>query len=201
MSEQKPIEELSPKERFDLTAKQIREDNAVARGEDEEDLSAFEEEDESEEDDEGEAPDAEAEAGTVEVDKNLGKEKLNITEMSIGEHQKNKVAEAQQRAIASLKELKSASQTHLKPEEIRIVQMIVAGVAAGKTKDPVLVHLVQQKAKKMEDFKKAQTAIGQLQQKLLNEISTATNEVVKCKGVIESLDAQILEVAANTKAE
>lgn len=205
MSQEKPNEELSPKQKFDLTMKQVNKDNAEARGEEdpdesEEDLRAFEEEDESEEDDESEASD-DGEAEVRSIDKNLGQEKLPVTEMTVGEHQKSQVAAAQKRAVTSLMELKSSAKTNLKPEEIRIVQMIVAGVAAGKVKDPVLVHLVNQKAKKVEDFKKAQEEIGKLQQRLLNDISTATNEVVKCKGVIESLDAQILEVAANTKAE
>lgn len=210
MSAEQPMDELSPKEKFDLTMKQAREANAQARGDEpedaEEDLSAFEEEDELEEDDEGETEgpvDIKEFIGSPEetrtIDKNLGEEKLPVTEMSIGDHQKMKVAEAQKNAMAGLRALKDASQTHMKPEQIRIVQNIVADVANGIITDPVLVHLVNQKAKQVQLFKDAQAAIGRLQQRLLNDISTATNDVVKCKGAIESIDAQILEVAADTK--
>ena len=203
MSTEQPMEELSPKQKFDLTMKQAREANAQARGDEpedaEEDLSAFEEEDELEEDDEEGEDTGTAEVKTI--DKSLGEEKLPVTEMNIGDHQKMKVAEAQKNAIAGLRALKDASQTHMKPEQIRLVQNIVADVANGIITDPVLVHLVNQKAKQVQLFKEAQAAIGRLQQRLLNDISTATNDVVKCKGVIESLDAQILEVAAGIKKE
>lgn len=213
MSDEQPKIIENPKAQFDSIMNTAKRDVAIAKGldpdaDDEGDLDAFEEEDDMEAEDEpATADEEESDLGPINlndeepdslvgIDKNLGGKKIPLTqEMTIEQHQKNKVEENQQAAIQGLKNLKDAASKNLKPEELAKINLIVSKAAAGTLIHPVAKHLVGQKAKAMQRHQEAAKAIRQLQQDLLNKVAKASNELVEAQGVMKSLDKQLLDLA------
>lgn len=198
--------ELDPREKFKAIQEQAKVDNAKAKGEmteeeqlDEDVASTAEElgmdddsetEDELPESDPAKEQDAEesAEAETQPVDKHVGTKKIEVTRE---QHQAN---QAQDNAVKALQALKNANQEHLNPEDLKAMKLALAMLQSGKLKDPVLVHLLNEKVELSKQYIQATVAIKELQRRMMTEISHATNAVVKCKGAIENQDRQILKL-------
>lgn len=222
MSNEKPIDYENPKAAFDDIMKTARDQNLRAKGidpdapsdEEEEDLSAFEgeEETELESEDEPVASEDESDEGELgpvdlsqetptqlvsekPIDKSLGEEKVSVNHtVTIEEHQRAKVAEAQKAAVAALKDLQQAQSKNLKPEDVKKLRLLVAKHEAGTLNSEIGKYLINRKASAMKTFLQTQNEVKKLQQEFLNKVASATNEIVKAKGVLEDLDKQLLEL-------
>lgn len=194
-------QEITPRDQFKAIQEQAKIDNAKAMGvDDEEDFDNEVEstaddlgmDDDFEEEDEPQTMESkkelDEESTTKPVDKNLGERKIEVTRE---QHQGQK---DQANAIEALRALKGANQEHLKPEDLKAMKLALSMLESGKLKDPVLIHLLKEKVELSKQYIKATIGIKELQRRLMNEISAATNAVVKCKGAIENQDRQILNL-------
>lgn len=193
--EQTSDKNLTPKERYDATMAQIEDERLKANG------SSKEEQDELDEEAEKILKEEEMETQTVEkaeikdpkiqekvLDKTVGSEKKTITATK-EQYQAQKTREA---FAKSLLKAKAAESAHLKEEEKKTLELIGAKLSADKITDPVLKHLAAERAKLSTIFHQSQMAIQALQKRLLDEITKATDNIVKCKGAIENQDRQLL---------
>lgn len=189
-----------PKKAYDQIMSQAAADVAATKGDEEEekaDMAEFQKEiDESEEDADEPEDEIPGEEDVKEIDKSMGEEKipLNKVEMTIEQHQKNKVAEAQQNAVKNLIAMKKSGGQHLTPDQVKTMNLVLANVEGKKIKSPVLLHLVNEKVKLSKTFVETQLKAKELQQQMLNKITELTNGIVKTKGAIENVDQQILDL-------
>lgn len=172
------------KEQYDKEMEQIREDNLRSKGIDPKEDKELDEESKQ-------IADEMEQAEKKTFDKNMGSEKIEVTREQYLESKKQ---QSEKQALKQLKVLQSQQVNHLKPEENKILQYVLANYELEKITHPVLIHLVKHKVELSKKYVEGQVAIKVLQQKLLEDIAKTTNNIVKCKGAIESADKQILDL-------
>lgn len=132
------------------------------------------------------------------IDKNMGQKKVVVTQ---AEYQKSKQEKQFKDTLGNIQQLSDARVDHLNIEHKKVINLILSLAENDKLNNPVLEHLVRQKVILSTQFTQASVAIKALQQKLMNDIATATNNVVKCKGAIEEVDRQLIAfIRDNPKA-
>ena len=190
-----------PKKAYDQIMSQAAADVAATKGDEEEekaDMSEFQKEiDEIDEDADEAEDEIPAEEELKEIDKSMGEEKIPVqqkVEMTIEQHQKQKVAQAQQEAIKNLMAMKKSGAQHLTQEQVKTMTLVLAKLEKKQITNPVLMHLALEKVKLSKTFIETQVKAKELQQQMLNKISELTNGIVKTKGAIENIDQQILDL-------
>lgn len=121
-----------------------------------------------------------------EIDKNLGDEGHVVTST---QYQAAKLESAKHAAIEAMSE--TASGKHLTNEERVLLQAIVK--KRKSIDDPVLKHLITQKAMQEQGYVNLKKQVKDLNDKVMRELMKASNDLVKTQGVIENIDRQILD--------
>lgn len=121
------------------------------------------------------------------VDKATGEQRIEVTREQFEKH---KADQAAQKALLALK---NAQYEHLKPEQKKEMNLLVAEFEVGKLDDPVLAHLMKEKIKLSQDHVRGQKEVNELQRKMLHEVARVTNNLVKTKGAMETTDKMILD--------
>jgi len=100
---------------------------------------------------------------------------------------------ANKQAAEALKALKGKQSDHLKPEETKAMNLLVAEFDNGKVTDVVLLDLLEEKVDVSRQYVEGTVAVKELQTRLLHDIAEATNNLVKAKGAGEQVDRMILK--------
>jgi len=173
--------EPTPKERYDEEMNKIRENRALME--------------EPTEDEENEALCDEAEK---ELDKNMGDTK--VSNKAKPKPQSTTVTredflsmKANKQAVEALKALKGKPGNHLKPEETKAMNLLLAEHENDKVTDPILLSLLEEKTSVAKQYVEGTVAVKELQTRLLNDVATATNNLVKARGAGEQVDRMILK--------
>jgi len=184
-------QEQTSKEKYDAEMQRIREHQAMGNTEDQI------------EDEENESLCDEVEK---ELDKNMGDTKVPTTAFSPAVDKaksKNKSTivtrkdflnmKANKQAAEALKALKGKQTNHLKPEETKAMNLLVAEFDNGKVTDAVLLDLLEEKVDVARQYVEGTVAVKELQTRLLNDIAEATNNLVKARGAGEQVDRMLLK--------
>ena len=110
------------------------------------------------------------------------------------QHLKNKEAEAAHKTLAILQN-QQLGKKNVNEADIRLITKLLEDFENGIIKDPLMVSLLEDKLDLAKVYAQAKVAMKQLEQKLIQEISAATNNMVKCNGAMEQVDRMILKNA------
>lgn len=121
-----------------------------------------------------------------EIDKNLGTEGYTVTRQ---EYESDKLEKQNQLALDSMQAVSRNSK--LSDQQRSALQQIVA--KRKTVSDPVLKHLLLQKAKQEAAFLELKKQVKDINERIMKELMTASNDLLKTQGVIENLDDQILK--------
>ena len=169
--------QLTPKQQYDKIQQQIRQDNAIAKGEFEED--ALDSAVEAIEDYLGNAEDDEPETG------------VTVTKE---ENDNRKAKELEAETISSIETLKDVFVTQHLPTEIKKkIDDLLWKYHRNELDDPVLIHLLKQKIQSVTDYLKTKEEVKELNKTLFEQLNTASSNLIKVKGVLEYVDKQIAE--------
>lgn len=178
---------LTPKEQYDAQRQLIDDEKMEANGQDpdeERELDAM-------------TDDAEKIMDNMEekeIDKTMGETKKPVgpqrIEVSRDQFEKMKADKQAQNALMALK---NAQSEHLKPEQQKAMNLLVAEFEAKKITDPVIQHLMKEKIKLLQEYVAAAKEIQLLQRKMLQQVADTTNNLVKVKGAMETTDRMILD--------
>lgn len=126
------------------------------------------------------------EADMQEIDKHMGTEAHVVTRE---QHEENKLRAAQQTALDKMQAVSRNGK--LSNEQRAQLAKIVAKRA--DVSDPVLKHLLTEKAVQEQGFVKLKTEVKAINDRVMKELMQASNDLLKTQGVIEHLDDQILK--------
>lgn len=121
-----------------------------------------------------------------EIDKNMGTEGYSVTRQ---EYENEKLDRAKQNALDSMQAFSNNSK--LSNDERAMLQQVVA--KRRTISDPVLKHLLTQKAMQEVGFKELKVKVKDINEKIMKELMQASNDLLKRQGIIENLDDQILK--------
>lgn len=189
------MEMVTTKERYDAEMKNIHQANAKANGQsDDVELEKI-------------ADDAERVLDKMKsrkVDKSMGdvKEPASGAFSSSVKHQQKimtkdqflkwKEAKAAQKAIHAVQQ-QQRTKAHLSHQDNNIISELLKQYEKNELKDPILMAYLDEKIELAKKYIEATVAIKELQKKLLNDVATNTNNVVKCRGAIEQVDRMLLK--------
>lgn len=129
-----------------------------------------------------------------ELDKNMGVDKKPIGAgtftMTKEEFNKGKEAKAAQAAVQALR---TVTASNLSDTDQKCLDLLVDKHDSEETKDEVLIELLSAKRDMAKTILSAMNVISELQKKLLNEVSTASNNLTEAKGSMKMLDGMILK--------
>lgn len=168
------MEELTSRERYLQVQAKIKEDMNALK---------IESEPEEEEDD---LSDNDVEE-MVEIDKSMGDQKFTMTSEQY--HHQKKVNDEKE-AIESIKQIKIVGK-HLTEKEAEKLKSAIC----SDSDDPVLRHLIKQKALRQKDYESQKQYVAELNAKIVYEIGEASRNLLKTQGAIENIDKQILDYA------
>ena len=174
----------SPHENFKQGMKNIGQANKQAAGQDDEDIDV----DKATTDTEKILDNMESK----DIDKNMGQTKVPVAPYSMSQKEYGDLKEASD-AAKSLRALANAQKEHLSPEEIKTMHLMTAEFETQKITDTYLLDLLHEKVDFGKEYKKGTLAIKELQRKLLSELSSRTNDLIKTKGAMEGIDRLLLK--------
>lgn len=120
------------------------------------------------------------------VDKNMGTEAHAVTRQ---QHESSKLADSQQTALDKMQAVSRNSK--ISNEQRAQLQNIVGN--RKKISDPVLKHLLTQKAMQEQGFTELKSKVKEINDRVMKELMKASNDLLKTQGAIENMDDQILK--------
>lgn len=198
---------LTPKQQYDAEMAGINKATAEAKGEDLEDKKEMEA---VAEDAEEILDDLESKEDSKALDKSMGAEKKPVgpgpfskavnagkatappKAHTMTSEQFHKMKEARN-AQAALQSLRDITASKLPQADQKILIELLEKHEGGLTKDVVLQELLDEKKETAKLVVKAMASISDLQKKLLNDVATASNNLVKARGAMEGIDHMLLK--------
>lgn len=182
---------LTSKEQFDAEMNGINTATAEARGDDpdKEDIESLADDAEKVMDE------MENREDKRELDKNMGVDKRPIGPpgaFTMTADQFHKMKETKD-AKGALESLRKITQSALTEQDQKIMDLLISKHDAGEIEDEVLSELLDEKRSTAKLIVNAMGAIQELQRKLMNEVATSSNNLVKAKGAMEGIDKMLLK--------
>lgn len=178
----------NPKEKFEETMRGVNEHkDEVREARVNKELDNELEKDNAEADDEAEKILQNLEKKQT-VDKSIGQQKISVTRE---QHMQNKNKQAQMQAFQQLKNSAQNVQSHLSNNQLSVMRAVLQAFEDEKVEDPVLLHLIKRKIKLSKQYVEAQVASKEMYQQLMTRMQKVSENIMKSKGAIESVDQEI----------
>jgi len=132
------------------------------------------------------------------IDKSLGDSKKTVTREQF---MKNKTKQAQMQAFQQLKNTAKNIQSHLSNAQLSAMRTILQAFEDKKVEDPVLLHLINCKIKLSKQYVEAQGAAKEMYQQLMTRMQQVSENIMKSKGAIESVDQEIFSLVKEKELE
>lgn len=126
-----------------------------------------------------------------ELDKNMGTKKVEMT-FTKEDNDRRKQKEFDKSTAAKINSIAGMRASKLDPKDQTLMKKILEAFESGKIKDNLLLHLVKRKIGLHQEVETQQSKAKKLQLKLLNELATLTDAVVKSQGALEVFNKDIL---------
>jgi len=120
--------------------------------------------------------------------------KTKTIEVTKEQYLLKKAQENNMKTLQNLRRLQNPHKTKLTQQQQAVMQKVLENVEKEKITDPVLLHLVNKKVKTSKVYLESQAKSRELYQEIMIKIKSISDEVIKCKGIIEDTDQEILEI-------
>lgn len=120
------------------------------------------------------------------IDKNMGTEGFTITKQ---EYEADKLRKNNELAVEKMQSF--SSNTKLSNDQREKLQKVISN--RNNITDPVLKHLVLQKALQEQNFNDLKKRVKDINERIMKELMQASNDLLKTQGAIENIEDQILK--------
>jgi len=125
----------------------------------------------------------------MEIDKNMGNKKINITKDQFLKEKQDKL---KSKSLEAIQKLQKAKKNKLNTDdELKLVNLL-SDYKENKIDDVLMLHFIEQKIELEIKYKERQNIVKDLQMKLLEQINDVSNDVIETKNNLDYINISIL---------